>query len=48
MFPNAVRMKQVEGPDHTVIPVFNIVFQTLLTVLALRLLWVAARDFGIF
>jgi uncharacterized membrane protein YfcA len=27
---------------------FRIVFQTLLTILALRLLWVAARDLGIF
>ena len=33
MFPNAVAIKPVASPDHTVIPWFNIVFLTLLAVL---------------
>ena len=42
MFPNAVRIKQVEGPDVTVIPWFNIVFLTVLAVV-LIVLWQAWR-----
>ncbi len=34
IFPNAVGMKPVSGPDATIIPWFNIVFLTLLTALA--------------
>ena len=42
MFPNAVRIKPVEGPGVTIIPWFNIVFLTLLAV-GLFFLWRAWR-----
>ena len=35
MFPNAVKIKPVAGPDVTLIPWFNIVFLTLVAALAL-------------
>ncbi|MGF1607856.1 MAG: DUF1523 family protein [Kiloniellales bacterium] len=44
MFPNAVDVDLVEGPDATVVPWFNIAFLTVLAV-ALFLLWRAWRRF---
>lgn len=46
IFPNAVSMKPVSGPDEQLIPWFNIVFLTLLTVVVLTLwrLWRNFRD----
>jgi len=37
MFPNAISIKEVPGPDHTTIPWFNIVFLSLLALLLLTI-----------
>lgn len=37
MFPNAISIKEVPGPDHTIIPWFNIVFLSLLALLLLTI-----------
>ena len=45
IFPNAVRMRPVDSPDVTIIPWFNIIFLTLLTmaILTVRALWIQFR-----
>jgi len=40
LYPNAVSMKEVDGPNTRLIPVFNIVF---LTLLAFLFLWILLR-----
>lgn len=46
IFPNAVSVREVEGPDHRVINWFNIIFLTLLAALfwAIRVRWIRFRE----
>ncbi|WP_420557567.1 DUF1523 family protein [Roseovarius sp.] len=46
IFPNAISIERVDGPDVTIIPWFNIIFLTLLAALvwAIRARWVRFRE----
>lgn len=46
IFPNAISVRSVEGPDVRIIPWFNIVFLTLLAALfwAIRVRWIRFRE----
>lgn len=45
IFPNAVRLRAIDSPEVTIIPWFNIIFLTLLTmaILTVRALWIQFR-----